>query len=74
MRAPSLRKRGADLLGRSGMQDATDPRSNCPLARIPEHRCVLRLDSGRPAATLCELCGQAVTREQWLALLEECAR
>jgi len=68
--APSFGKLGADVRDNDRIHDEADHRRECPLACISEHQTVLRLDSGRAAATMCGLCGQAVTRGQWLALLE----
>lgn len=72
MNAPSLGKLGADVRDTDRIHDEADQRRDCPLACIPEHNTVLRLDSGRAAATMCGLCGQAITRAQSLALLERC--
>ena len=67
MSTPPSGKGGADVRDTTSVAESSDPRHHCPLACIPEHRTVLRQESGRAAATLCGLCGQAVTREQWLA-------
>ncbi len=41
----------------------------CPLACLPFHSRYTVMDSGRECGTVCELCQQVVTREEWLEVL-----